>query len=81
VIDLSGLTTCAGQGIYLVTFEASSGGNVRMPNLTGGALLGVRLNPGASIPTAQIQMLNTLSLLGAATKTCNNAERSQNTKK
>jgi hypothetical protein len=64
LIDLSGLTTGVGQNGYLLTFEASAGGTVRIPNLTGGPLVGVLLNPGGTIPTTQIRILNTLSLPG-----------------
>ena len=64
LINLSGLTTCAGQSPYLVTFEASGGGTVEIPNMTGGPLVGLILNPGGNIPTAQIRTLAGLTLNG-----------------
>jgi hypothetical protein len=64
LINLSGLTTCAGQSGYLVTFEASSGGTIQIPHFTGGPLVGVLLNPGGTMPTAQIQTLDTINLTG-----------------
>ena len=65
LINLSGLTNCSGQGTYLVSFEVSSGGTVQIPQLSGGPLLGVTLNPGGTIPTTQLRMLNTLNLVSA----------------
>ena len=69
LIDLSKLSNCEGQSPYAVTFEASGGGTVRIPNLTGGAYVGVTLNPGGSIPTAQLTQLNQLTLY--APSNCN----------
>jgi len=65
LIDLSGLTACAGQSPYLVTFEASDGGTLRIPQMAGGLFVGVTLNPGGILPTAQIRQLTSLALFGA----------------
>ncbi len=62
IVDLSRLTNCNGQNGYLVTFEASSGGDLKIPNLTGGSYLSLTLNPGGVVPTAQLQMLNSLNV-------------------
>jgi hypothetical protein len=64
LIDLSKLSSCAGQSPYYVTFEASGGGTLRIPNLTGGPFVGLTLNPGGNIPTAQITHLSLLSVQG-----------------
>ena len=64
LIDLGKLSSCAGQSPYYVTFEASSGGTVRIANMAGGPLVGLTLNAGGNIPTAQIRQLGTLSLQG-----------------
>jgi hypothetical protein len=64
LIDLSKLSKCEGQSPYYVTFEASGGGTLRIPNMTGSASVGVTLNPGGTVPTAQIMQLGALSVVG-----------------
>ena len=66
LINLGALSACAGQDGYMVTFEASGGGTLEIPQMTGGPLVGVILNPGGSMPTAQIQMLAALTVDGVA---------------
>jgi hypothetical protein len=62
LIDLSKLSNCSGQNPYYLTFEASGGGTLRVPNMTGGPYVGLTLNPGGTIPTAQITQLALLSI-------------------
>ena len=62
LIDLGKLSSCAGQSPYYVTFEASGGGTVRIPNMTGGPFVGLTLNTGGNIPTAQITQLGILTV-------------------
>lgn len=64
LLNLGALTNCAGQDGYTVAFEASAGGSLEIPLYKGGTLVGLTLNPGGSIPTAQIEMLYALTLNG-----------------
>jgi hypothetical protein len=65
LIDLNALASVSSQNPnFQVTFEASAGGTLRLPNMTGGPLVGITLNPGGTIPTSQIRSLYSLSLLG-----------------
>ena len=64
LIDLSALVSVSGQSGYQLTFEASSGGTIRAPNMSGGPLTGVILNPGGNLPTAQLRKLYSLNLPG-----------------
>ncbi len=55
LINFSGLQTVSGA--YLVTFEASAGGTTLVPVLIGGSNAAVTLNPGGTLPVAQMQQL------------------------
>jgi hypothetical protein len=65
LIDLSGLTNCSSLTSYAITFEASAGGTIQMPLMPGGPLIGVTLNAGGSIPTAQLKQLISLTVSGS----------------
>ena len=66
VIDFRGLTSGAGQSGYLLSLVAQNGGSVFVPRFAGGPLVGVTLNPGGSLPTAQMQQLGGITLNGVA---------------
>ncbi len=50
LIDFTGLTSCTGQALPGITFEASAGGTVRIPNLAGGPFVGLSIGAGGSVP-------------------------------
>jgi hypothetical protein len=65
LIDLSGLSNCTGVNPnYSITFEASAGGTIQMPLMTGGAQVGLILNPGGNLPLAQIRQLYSITANG-----------------
>jgi hypothetical protein len=66
VIDLPGLKSGAGQNGYLLSFVAQNGGTVWIPQLAGGPLVGVTINPGGVMPTAQFRQLGGITLPGVA---------------
>ena len=66
LIDLSGLTYCSSPSDYLISFEASAGGSILMPLMSGGPLISVTINAGGAIPTAQLAQLYQLTLFAPA---------------
>ncbi len=64
LINLSGLTNCTSLTAYIITFEASAGGTIQMPLMPGGPSVGVTINAGGSIPTAQLKQLVSLTVNG-----------------
>ena len=65
LINFSGLTNCTSLTAYMITFEASAGGTIQMPLMPGGPLVGVTINAGGSIPTAQLKQLISLTVSGS----------------
>lgn len=63
-INMSALTSCAGQSPYLVTFEASAGGDLQVPNMSGGPFVGVTLNTNGTLQTAPLGQLASLTVPG-----------------
>jgi hypothetical protein len=65
LINLSGLLTGSGASGYLLSFVAQNGGTISMPQMTGGPLVAVTINPGGVLSTAQLQQLGGITLNGA----------------
>jgi hypothetical protein len=55
LVNFSGLQTVSGA--FMVTFEASGGATNLVPLLVGGSNVDVALNPGGTLPVAQMQQL------------------------
>ncbi len=62
LIDFSGLPPCTGQTTPPISFEASAGGTVRLPNLAGGPVA-LSIGAGGSVPNA-LTNLASLSING-----------------
>lgn len=66
VVDLTGLIACAGQVRVVIMIEASAGGTVRIPHMTGGGPVSLTLNPGGFVPNAFTNLLD-LTVNGVST--------------